>query len=64
MVSAFPEHRAWLPGPFTAGDGIVGLFERLVAPFPYEKLAHRQSSTRYGGMENASAIFYDGKLFV
>jgi aminopeptidase N len=39
------------------------LFERLVAPFPYEKLAHVQSSTRFGGMENASAIFYDGALF-
>jgi aminopeptidase N len=41
----------------------VGFFESLVAPFPYEKLAHFQSSTRFGGMENATAIFYDGKLF-
>ena len=32
-------------------------------PFPYEKLAHVQSSTRFGGMENASAIFYaDGNF--
>jgi aminopeptidase N len=35
----------------------------MVGPFPYEKLAHVQSSTIYGGMENASAIFYDEKLF-
>ena len=55
--------RRWLPGIFTATDGIMALYERLVAPFPYEKLAHLQSSTRFGGMENASAIFYDGKLF-
>jgi aminopeptidase N len=62
-VYVMPENRAWLPGVFTTTDGIVSLFERLVAPFPYEKLAHLQSSTRFGGMENASAIFYDGKLF-
>jgi aminopeptidase N len=62
-VYVMPENRSWLPGVFTTTDGIVSLFERLVAPFPYEKLAHLQSSTRFGGMENASAIFYDGKLF-
>jgi aminopeptidase N len=62
-VYVMPENRRWLPGVFTATDSIMGVFERLVAPFPYEKLAHLQSSTRFGGMENASAIFYDGKLF-
>jgi aminopeptidase N len=62
-VYVMPENRAWLPGVFTTTDGIMALFGRLVAPFPYEKLAHLQSSTRFGGMENASAIFYDGKLF-
>jgi aminopeptidase N len=58
-----PENKAWLPGVFTTAGPIVSLFEKLVGPFPYEKLAHVQSSTRFGGMENASAIFYDGKLF-
>ena len=53
-----PENRDWLPGPFAAAASIVSLFERLVGPFPYEKLAHVQSATRFGGMENASAIFY------
>jgi aminopeptidase N len=62
-VYVMPENRRWLPGVFAVTDKITGLFERLVAPFPYEKLAHLQSSTRFGGMENASAIFYDGKLF-
>jgi aminopeptidase N len=62
-VYVLPENRSWLPGAFTTAGPIMSLFERLVAPFPYEKLAHVQSSTRYGGMENASAIFYDGKLF-
>ena len=45
-----------------AGD-IVEFFSRTIAPFPYEKLAHVQSSTRYGGMENASAIFYSDEVF-
>ncbi|HSL69271.1 MAG TPA: M1 family aminopeptidase, partial [Longimicrobiales bacterium] len=30
----------------------------LIAPFPYAQLAHVQSATRFGGMENAGAIFY------
>ncbi|MEO8621542.1 MAG: M1 family metallopeptidase, partial [bacterium] len=63
FVYVLPEVKSWLPGPFTAAGPIVSLFERLIGPFPYEKLAHLQSSTRFGGMENASAIFYDDKLF-
>jgi len=57
-VYVFPESRGFLPGPFVHSPEIVRLFSELVAPFPYEKLAHLQSSTRYGGMENAGAIFY------
>ena len=57
-VYVFPESRDFLPGPFSRSPEIVRLFSELVAPFPYEKLAHLQSSTRYGGMENAGAIFY------
>lgn len=62
-IYAMPEIRDWLPGPFSAAIPIVALFERLVGPFPYEKLAHVQSATRFGGMENASAIFYANDLF-
>ena len=59
FVYVAPENSAAsLPGPFARAGEIVQLFERLVGPFPYEKLAHLQSSTRFGGMENASAIFY------
>jgi aminopeptidase N len=36
----------------------VEFFSWRIAPFPYEKLASVQSRTRYGGMENASAIFF------
>jgi aminopeptidase N len=62
-VYVLPENRDWMPGPFAAAPRIVALFERLVGPFPYEKLAHLQSETRFGGMENASAIFYASNLF-
>jgi aminopeptidase N len=57
-VYTAPEQRGFLPGPFARAGEIVQLFAGLVGPFPYEKLAHLQSSTRFGGMENASAIFY------
>ena len=62
-VYVYPELRDYLPGPFANAPGIVRLFSELVAPFPYEKLAHLQSSTRYGGMENAGAIFYSDGAF-
>ena len=62
-VYAAPELSDWVPRAFSMAPRIMALFERLIGPFPYEKLAHLQSSTRFGGMENASAIFYDDKLF-
>jgi aminopeptidase N len=58
MVYVAPEQRPSMPGDFRYAADIVDFFAHLVAPFPYEKLAHLQSSTRFGGMENASAIFY------
>ena len=36
----------------------LAFFSSHVGPYPYEKLANVQSKTRYGGMENASNIFY------
>jgi aminopeptidase N len=34
------------------------LYSWRIGPYSYEKLANVQSKTRYGGMENASTIFY------
>lgn len=62
-VYVAPEQRGFLPGPFAHAGDIVQLFSRLVGPFPYEKLAHVQSSTRFGGMENASEIYYADQPF-
>lgn len=42
---------------FLAAD-ILRFMEETIGEFPYDKLANVQSKTRYGGMENAGAIFY------
>ena len=43
---------------FARAKRVLEFFGSRVGPYPYEKLANVQSKTRYGGMENASAIFY------
>jgi aminopeptidase N len=64
-VWTYPEDSAFADsGPFRRATEIVETMERLVGPFPYEKLAHVESSTRYGGMENSTAIFYAEKPYV
>ncbi|HEX9106878.1 MAG TPA: M1 family metallopeptidase, partial [Longimicrobiales bacterium] len=57
----YPEDSARAARSFRRANDIVAWYGELVAPFPYEKLAHVESATRFGGMENASAIFYDEK---
>lgn len=37
---------------------ILRFFSDYIGPYPYLKLANVQSTTVFGGMENASAIFY------
>ncbi|WP_345263681.1 M1 family metallopeptidase [Nibrella viscosa] len=41
---------------------ILAYFVEYIGPFPYEKLANVQSKTSFGGMENASCIFYNEKM--
>jgi aminopeptidase N len=53
----YPEDEEHLLGLFRRAPEMVAFFDSLVGPFPYEKLALVQSSTRFGGMENSSAIF-------
>lgn len=43
---------------FAIAPKVLAYFDSLLAPHPYEKLAHVQSKTMYGGMENAGNIFY------
>ena len=63
QVYTAPEQRRSMPGNFARAGEMVRTFASWIAPFPYEKLAHLQSSTRFGGMENASAIFYSDAAF-
>jgi aminopeptidase N len=53
----FPEDEEGAAQIFARTAEIVAFFDSLIGPFPYEKLALVQSSTRFGGMENSSAIF-------
>ena len=62
-VYVSPELRDYVPGPFADAGAMVTHFSRLIGPYPYEKLAHLQSATRFGGMENATAIFYSDAAF-
>ncbi|HEY6808603.1 MAG TPA: M1 family metallopeptidase [Gemmatimonadales bacterium] len=64
-VWTFPEDSAFADSvPFRSVTDVVETLERVVGPFPYEKLAHVESSTRFGGMENATAIFYARRPYV
>ena len=43
---------------YSVAPAIVKFFSDYIGPYPYNKLANVQSTTIFGGMENASAIFY------
>lgn len=43
---------------FAAGQDVLTFLQNYIGPYPYEKLAHVQSKTRWGGLENVSNIFY------
>ncbi|RYY00871.1 MAG: M1 family peptidase [Gammaproteobacteria bacterium] len=47
---------------FAVAPEILKFFSDYIAPFPYKKLANVQSTTIFGGMENASCIFYAENL--
>src|SRR5205085_980269 len=48
---------------FSAAPYALSLFSERVAPYPYEKLALIVGATRFGGMENSSAIVFTSNLF-
>jgi len=48
---------------FAATIPSVAYFSETIAPYPYEKLAMIVGATRYGGMENSSAIVFTSRLF-
>lgn len=54
----FPESKEAGFKSYAVAKDILPFFIKNVGPFSYEKLANVQSKTIFGGMENASAIFY------
>lgn len=62
-VYTFPEEKSYAPGPFVEAEKIVAFFAKTAGPFAYEQLNHLQSATKFGGMENATAIFYSDAAF-
>ena len=54
----YPQNRKEGFYDYSLASKPLDYFSKNIAPYPYEKLANVQSTTRYGGMENASNIFY------
>ncbi len=57
----YPENRDGGFFDFDLAPSIVSFFENYIAPYEFSTLANVQSTTRFGGMENAGCIFYDEK---
>ena len=58
----YPRDRDFGVQQFGRALQMLDFYGQLVGPYPYDKLAIVESSTRFGGMENASAIFLDEKV--
>jgi aminopeptidase N len=54
----YPQNRSEGFSDYAPAVRIIEFFSKHVGPYSYKKLANVQSTTRYGGMENASNIFY------
>jgi len=54
----YPQNRDDGFSDFSAGPKVLEFLQDYVGPYPFEKLAHVQSKTKFGGLENASNIFY------
>lgn len=55
---SYPQDSAKIFYDYAVAPSILRFFTDYIAPFPYNKLANVQSTTIFGGMENAGCIFY------
>jgi aminopeptidase N len=55
--------RAYAPKGFSPAAPALAFFSQTIAAYPYEKLALIIGATRFGGMENSSAIVFTSTLF-
>lgn len=60
---AYPENAEAAARKFARTKLVISYLSDTIGPYPYEKLAQVQSTTRIGGMENTSAIFYSERSF-
>ncbi len=58
-IWVFPQDRDAGFRDFAVGRSVFEYFNKSIGPYPFEKLAHVQSRTRWGGLENAGNIFYN-----
>ncbi|MEI6946161.1 M1 family metallopeptidase [Paraflavisolibacter sp. H34] len=54
----YPQNRQQGFYDYALATPILHFFSNYIGPYPFRKLANVQSTTIFGGMENASAIFY------
>ncbi len=54
----FPENKDSGFSQYAIAKNILPFYMNYIGPYPYKKLANVQSKTVFGGMENASNIFY------
>jgi aminopeptidase N len=54
----YPENKKEGFGDYAPAKEILNWYMSYIGPYAYKKLANVQSKTTFGGMENASAIFY------
>jgi aminopeptidase N len=64
-LSYYVPHKdaAYAPKGFAPAAPALAFFSQTIAPYPYEKLALIVGATRFGGMENSSAIVFSNTLF-
>ena len=55
----YPQDRNVGLRAFAPAARVVGTFERRLGDYPYTKLFNVQTTTRWGGLENAGNVFYD-----
>jgi aminopeptidase N len=55
--------RSYAAKGFSPAAPALAFFSETIAPYPYEKLALIIGATRFGGMENSSAIVFTSTLF-
>ncbi|MCE2711379.1 MAG: M1 family metallopeptidase [Cryomorphaceae bacterium] len=57
--AVYPQNSSKSLADLSVAPKILGFYQDLLGAYEFEKLMNVQSTTRYGGMENAGCIFYD-----